>query len=133
MKALLAAISAVALIGGLSLPGAYAHPHHGVSITQINDQIALETITAAVSIPEDQNLKWATMKGMVSDPVEWYPVIIQVYKASDPTRFAQVDLRGDNSYEYQFQIRNPGGGSHLDVSEGEYTVKISAVVYHTPH
>jgi len=133
MKALLAAISVAALIGGLSLPGAYAHPHHGISITQINDQIALEAITTTVSIPEDRNLKWATMKGMVSDPVGWYPVIVQVYKASDPIRFAQVDLRGDNSYEYQFQIRNSDGGSIPDVSEGEYAVKISAVVYHTPH
>ena len=133
MKMAIIAVSMAILFGGLLIPGAYAHPHHEIMVTQINDQIALETVTTTMTIPDDQNLKWATMKGMVSDPVDWYPVIIQMYKGGEPIHFAQVDLSGDNSYEYQFQIRNSENGSILDVFDGQYTVKISAVVYHTPH
>ena len=115
------------------MPGVFAHPHHNVTITQLNDEIALETVVTTMTVPQNTDLQWATMKGSVSDPVDWYPIIIQFYKDNEPVRFAQVDLKGDNSYEYQFQIRSLDSGSVLDIFEGEYTVKVSAVVYHKDH
>ena len=134
MKMILTALSIAVLAGMMMIiPDSSAHPHQEITINQINDQIALETIVTTMTIPENTDLKWATMKGTVSDPVDWYPVTVQFYKENQPIHFAQVDLLGDNSYNYKFQIRNLDDGSMLNIFEGEYTVKISAVVYHNPH
>ena len=118
---------------GVMTPEIFAHPHHQITVNQINDEIALETVTTTMIVPNNTDLKWATIKGTVSDPVDWYPVIIQLYKNDEPVRFAQIDLKGDNSYEYQFQIRDYVDNSILNIFDGRYTVKISAVVYHNPH
>ena len=80
-----------------------------------------------MTVPENNELPWGTVKGAASDYVERYPVIIQFYKGEDPMHVAQVDVKGDGSYEYKFRVRNldSNTGEFVNVFEGEYTVKYS--------
>ena len=47
--------------------------------------------------------------------------------------FAQVDAKGDGSYEYKFRVRNMDSntGEIVNVFEGDYTVKIYKVIPNT--
>ncbi len=73
------------------------------------------------------------VKGAASDYAERYPVIIQFYKGEDPVHVAQVDVKGDGSYEYQFRVRNldSNTGEFVNIFQGDYTVKIFKVVPNT--
>ena len=86
-----------------------------------------------MAVPENNELPWGTVKGAASDYVERYPVIIQFYKGEDPVHVAQVDVKGDGSYEYKFRVRNLdlNTGEFVNVFEGEYTVKIFRVIPNT--
>jgi len=102
-----------------------------ITVTPINEEISLEKIVTTMSIPQDNKLPWAIVKGMASDYVERYPVIIQFYKGEDPVHFAQVDVKGDGSYEYKFRIRNVDNdtGEVINIFEGQYTVNIFKVIH----
>lgn len=86
-----------------------------------------------MSVPQENKLPWGTVRGEGSDYVERYPVIIQFYKGEDPVHFAQVDVKGDGSYEYKFRVRNMdiSTGEFVNVFEGDYTVKIYKVIPNT--
>lgn len=101
------------------------------TIFPINEEISLQKVETTMYIPEDNTFPWGAVKGSVSDPVERYPVIIQIFKGEDPVHFAQVNLKGDNSYEYKFRIRNVDSqtGEVIKIFEGEYTVKIFKVIH----
>jgi hypothetical protein len=73
------------------------------------------------------------VRGGASDVAERYPIIIQFYKGEDPVHFAQVDAKGDGSYEYKFRVRNMDSntGEIVNVFEGDYTVKIYKVIPNT--
>ena len=78
-----------------------------------------------MTIPENNVLPWGSVRGAASDYVERYPVIIQIYKGEDPVHFAQVDVKGDGSYEHKFRVRNVdlNTGEAVNIFQGEYTVK----------
>ena len=84
-----------------------------------------------MSIPEDNTLPWGAVRGSAFDYVERYPVIIQFYKGEDPVHVAQVDLKGDGSYEYKFRVRSVDNntGDIVNIFEGQYTVKIFKVIH----
>ena len=65
---------------------------------------------------------------MVSDPAERYPVIIQFFKGEEPVHFAQVDVKGDGSYEYKFRVRSVDDGKVTNIFEGDYEVRIFKVI-----
>ena len=89
-----------------------------------------KTITS-MNVPENNKLSWGTVRGGASEYVERYPVIIQFYKDDAPVHVAQVDVKGDGSYEYKFRVRNIDNstGEVIDIFEGQYTVKIFRVIH----
>ena len=100
------------------------------TVTPLNEEVSLQRTVTIMNIPEDNVLPWGTVKGSASEYAERYPVIIQFYKGEDPVHFAQVDVKGDGSYEYKFRVRNldTNSGQFVNVFEGQYTVKIFKVI-----
>ena len=83
-----------------------------------------------MNIPEDNKFPWGAVRGQASEVAERYPVIIQIFKGEDPVHFAQVDVKGDGSFEYKFRIRNVDAdtGVATNIFEGQYTVNIFRVI-----
>jgi len=106
---------------------------NNVNVKPINEKISLETTTVTLNIPENNTLPWGTVFGSPSDVAEKYPVIIQFYKDDEAVHIAQVDVKGDGSYEYKFRVKNldHNTGKFTDVFHGEYTVKIFKVIPNT--
>ncbi len=106
---------------------------NSVSVIPISEKISLETTTVTLSVPENNILPWGTVFGAPSDVAERYPVIIQFYKSDEAVHIAQVDVKGDGSYEYKFRVKNLdyNTGEFTDIFHGEYTVKIFKVIPNT--
>ena len=104
-----------------------------VTITPINDEISLKKTVTTMNVPQDNKLPWGSVIGAPSEYVERYPVIIQFYSGEDPVHFAQVDVKGDGSFEYKFRVRNfdSNTGEFVNIFEGDYTVKIFRVIPNT--
>jgi hypothetical protein len=100
------------------------------TITPINDEISLKKTVIPMDIPEDNAFPWGAVRGQASEFAERYPVIIQIFKGEDPVHFAQVDVKGDGSFEYKFRIRNVDAntGEVTNIFEGPYTVNIFKVI-----
>jgi hypothetical protein len=86
-----------------------------------------------MDIPEDNTFPWGAVRGQASEYVERYPVIIQIYQGDDPVHFAQIDVKGDGSFEYKFRVRNADAitGEAINIFEGQYTVNIFRVIPNT--
>ena len=106
---------------------------NSITVIPINEKISLQKTVTTMSIPQENTLPWGTVKGTAFDYVERYPVIIQFYKGEDPVHVAQVDVKGDGSYEYKFRVRSldSSTGEFLNIFEGDYTVKIFRVIPNT--
>ena len=132
---LLVMVSIIAVLGIMVIPStAVAETNqNNISVTPINEKVSLETTTTTLSVPENNKLPWGTVYGASSDVAERYPVIIQFYKGNEAVHIAQIDTKGDGSYEYKFRVRNldQNTGQFTDVFHGEYTVKIFKVVPNT--
>ena len=132
---LLAIASIIAISGIMMVPNtAVAETNqNNISVTPINEKVSLETTTTTLSVPENNKLSWGTVYGASSDVVERYPVIIQFYKGDEPVHIAQIDTKGDGSYEYKFRVRNldHNTGEFIDIFHGEYMVKIFKVIPNT--
>jgi len=104
---------------------------NSITVTPINEKISLQKTVTTMIIPEDNTLPWGLVKGSAFDYVERYPVIIQFYQGEDPVHVAQVDVKGDGSYEYKFRVRSVDNntGEIVNVFEGQYTVKIFKVIH----
>ncbi|MCE2615112.1 MAG: hypothetical protein LVO36_04330 [Nitrosopumilus sp. (ex Thoosa mismalolli)] len=100
------------------------------TVVKLNDETSLERTVAVMSIPEDNKLPWGAVKGKVNDPAQGYPVIIQIYKSvdDDPIHIAQVNLKGDDSFEYKFRVLSIDEGEITHFFEGDYIVKIFKVI-----
>ena len=101
-----------------------------ITITPINDKFSLKKTVIPMNIPEDNIFPWGAVRGQASEFAERYPVIIQIFKGEDPIHFAQVDLKGDGSFEYKFRIRDVDAstGEVTIIFEGQYTVNIFRVI-----
>ena len=88
------------------IPGEISAESNQITVTPINTGVSLEKTTTTMNVPQDNALPWGTIRGEASDVAERYPIIIQFYKGEDPVHFAQVDAKGDGSYEYKFRVRN---------------------------
>ncbi len=122
--------SVMAAFGIMTVPGNVSAESNQVTITPINEKISLEKTTTTMSVPQENELPWGTVRGEATDYVERFPIIIQFYKGEDPVHFAQVDVKGDGSYEYKFRVRNLdfNTGEFINIFEGNYTVKIYRVI-----
>ena len=100
------------------------------TVIKIDDEKSLEKTVTVMSVPEDNRLPWGSVYGKVNDPAQGYPVIIQFFKSieEDPVHVAQVNLKGDNSFEYRFRVLSIEGDNITHFFEGDYQVKIFKVV-----
>ncbi len=100
------------------------------TITPINDKVSLKKTVIPMNIPKDNIFPGGAVRGQASEFAERYPVIIQIFKGEDPVHFAQVDLKGDGSFEYKFRIRgvDANTGKVTNIFEGQYTVNIFKVI-----
>lgn len=103
------------------------------TITPINGEISVKKTVIPMSIPEDNVFPWGSVRGQASEFAERYPVIIQIYQGEDPVHFAQVDVKGDGSFEYKFRVRNidANTGEAINIFQGDYTVNIFKVIPNT--
>jgi len=125
--------SIMTIIGIMIIPGDISATSNQVTVTPINEEISLEKTITTMNVPEDNKLPWGIVRGEASDVAERYPVIIQMYKGEDPVHFAQVDAKGDGSYEYKFRVRSVDSntGEFVNIFQGDYTVKIYKVIPNT--
>ena len=132
---LLLMASIMTVFGALMIPGSISAESSQVTVTPINEEISLEKTVTTMNVPEDNKLPWGTIRGGASDVAERYPIIIQFYKGEDPIHFAQVDAKGDGSYEYKFRVRNLDLNTNefVNIFQGEYTVKIYKVIPNTDY
>ena len=132
---LLVMASIIAVLGIMVIPNtAVAETNQNdISVTPINEKVSLETTTTTLSVPENNKLPWGIVYGASSDVAERYPVIILFYIGDEPVHIAQIDTKGDGSYEYKFRVRNldQNTGQFTDIFNGEYTVKIFKVIPNT--
>ncbi len=85
---------------------------------------AIEEKQIKMTIPSDNTLPWAFVEGAAHNVVDGNPVIIQIYQDEKPVHFAQVNVRDDGTYQYQFRVRDVTDSKITNIFEGEYTVKI---------
>jgi len=122
--------SIMTVFGIMMIPGDISAESNQITVTPINEKVSLEETITTMNVPQDNKLPWGTVRGGADDVAERYPVIIQFYKGEDPVHFAQVDTKGDGSYEYKFRVRNldSNTGEFVNIFEGDYTVKIYKVI-----
>ena len=130
---LLAITSIIALLAIMIIPNTASAITNEITVTPINEKVSLETTITTLVVPENNTLPWGTVYGSASDVAERYPVIIQFYKGDEAVHVAQIDTKGDGSYEYKFRVRNldTQTGQFTDIFQGEYTVKIFKVIPNT--
>tara|TARA_B100001142_G_scaffold200276_1_gene198891 strand:- start:157 stop:585 length:429 start_codon:yes stop_codon:yes gene_type:complete len=132
---LLAITAVVTILGIMVIPNTVTAEtnQNNINVKPINEKVSLETTTVTLSVPEDNTLPWGTVFGPASDVAERYPVIIQFYKEGEPVHIAQVDTKGDGSFEYKFRVTNldQNTGKVTEIFHGEYTVKIFKVIPNT--
>ncbi len=130
---LLAMTSIIALLAIMIIPNTASAITNEITVTPINEKVSLETTITTLTVPENNTLPWGTVYGSASDVAERYPVIIQFYKEDEAVHVAQIDTKGDGSYEYKFRVRNldTQTGQFTDIFQGEYTVKIFKVIPNT--
>jgi len=134
-KNLLVLASIITVFGVIMIPNdvvAEANQNN-INVKPINEKVSLETTIITLSVPDNNTLPWGTVKGSASDYAERYPVIIQFYKGDEAIHIAQVDVKGDGSYEYKFRVRalDHNTGEFTDIFHGDYTVKIFKVIPNT--
>lgn len=127
-KVSIAAILGLSIIIALNPPNVFGEST--TLITPINDEISLKKTVIPMYIPEDNVFPWGSVRGQATEYVERYPVIIQIFKGEDPVHFAQVNVKGDGSFEYKFRVRNVDleSGEATNIFEGQYTVNIFRVI-----
>ena len=106
---------------------------NNINVRPINDKMSLEVTTVTMTVPENNKLPWGKVWGTSSEVVERYPVIIQFYKENEAIHVAQVDTKGDGSYEYKFRARtvDHNTGESKDIFYGDYIVNIFKVILNT--
>lgn len=122
--------SILTVFGVMAIPGDISAETNQITITPINEKVSLEKTITTMNVPIDNEFPWGTVRGEASEVAERYPIIIQFYKGEYPVHFAQVDAKGDGSYEYKFRVRNldSNTGEFVNIFEGDYTVKIYKVI-----
>jgi len=111
-----------------SIPTSFSQSSEEITVTPINEKVSLETTITIMSIPADNTFPWGSVHGKISDPAERYPVIIQFFKDNEPVHVAQVDVKGDGSYDYKFRVRSVDDGKITNIFEGDYEVRIFKVI-----
>ena len=119
----------------------FAHPHPGQILINghthqpqteyipINGIIGLEKTSIIFHTPEENSLPWGFVEGKIDNPVEGYPVIIQIFKNDEAVHFAQTDVNENGNYEYKFRVLNVENNQTTKIFDGDYHITIFKVVY----
>jgi hypothetical protein len=119
----------------------FAHPHPGQILINghthqpqteyipINGIIGLEKTSIMFHTPEENSLPWGFVEGKIDNPVEGYPVIIQIFKNDEAVHFAQTDVNENGNYEYKFRVLNVENNQTTKIFDGDYHITIFKVVY----
>ena len=119
----------------------FAHPNSGQILIDghthqpqteyipLNGIIGLEKTSVMFHVNEENSLPWGFVEGKIANPVEGYPVIIQISKDDEAVHFAQIDVQEDGSYEYKFRVLNVENDKVNKIFDGDYNVTIFKVVY----
>jgi hypothetical protein len=119
----------------------FAHPHSGQILINghthqpqteyipINGIIGLEKTSIMFHTPEENSLPWGFVEGKIDNPVEGYPVIIQIFKNDEAVHFAQTDVNENGNYEYKFRVLNVENNQTTKIFDGDYHITIFKVVY----
>ena len=138
---LFSSIFAITLFLSFTVDSAFAHPHPGqimvnghtheaqTEITPLNGMIGLEKSTILFHASEDNTLPWGFVEGKIANPVDGYPVIIQIFQNNDAVHFAQTNVNPDGTYEYKFRVLHSENGDIKKIFDGNYSVTIFKVVY----
>jgi len=138
---LFSSIFALIILLSFSVDSAFAHPHPGQILINghthepqtetipLNAMIGLEKTTIFFHTSQTNTLPWGFVEGNVVNPVEGYPVIIQIFQDNDAVHFAQTNVEQDGDYEYRFRVQHSDDESTTKIFEGDYSVKIFKVVY----
>ncbi|MEO9310357.1 MAG: hypothetical protein ABI337_08730 [Nitrososphaera sp.] len=118
-------VAAVIFAVAASINSAFAE----TTVTPLDASTGIEKTVIPFSAPKNNKLPWGFVEGKIANPVEGYPVIIQIFKNGEPVHFAQTDVKEDGRYEYKFRVRDETNGKVTRIFEGDYTVKIFKVVY----
>jgi len=134
----------VAMMFSFTSSFAFAHPHSGqimiddhthepqTETIPLNGVMALEKSTIFFHISEENSLPWGFVEGNITNHVEGYPVVIQIFKNDEAVHFAQTNVEQDGDYEYKFRVLYSDNGFINKIYEGNYSVKIFKVVYLNP-
>jgi hypothetical protein len=95
----------------------------------INGIIGLEKTSIMFHTPEENSLPWGFVEGKIDNPVEGYPVIIQIFKNDEAVHFAQTDVNENGNYEYKFRVLNVENNQTTKIFDGDYHITIFKVVY----
>ena len=138
---LFSSILTLTFLLSFSIDSAFAHPHSGqvlinghthesqTETLSLNGNLALEKTSLFFHSSKDNTLPWAYVEGKITNHVEGYPVIIQIFKENDAVHFAQTDVNSNGNYEYKFRVLNSENGVSSKIFDGDYSVKIFKVVY----
>ena len=138
---LFSSIFTLIILLSFSVDSAFAHPHPGQILINghthepqtetipLNAMIGLEKTTIFFHASQTNTLPWGFIEGNVVNPVEGYPVIIQIFQDNDAVHFAQTNVEQDGDYEYRFRVLHSDSESTTKIFEGDYSVKIFKVVY----
>lgn len=124
-------LAVIASFAVLMFPSeAIAENSEDTTITPINEEMSLQKTVTTMIVPEDNTLPWGFVTGSPSEYVERHPVIIQFFdETGDMMHVAQVDVKGDGSYEYKFRVTSVDESGNMEKAfEGEYTVMVYRVI-----
>ena len=134
----------VAMMFSFTTSFTFAHPHSGqimidnhihepqTETIPLNGSMALEKSTIFFHISEENSLPWGFVEGNITNHVEGYPVVIQIFKNEEAVHFAQTNVEQNGGYEYKFRVLYSDNGFINKIYEGNYSVKIFKVVYMNP-
>ncbi len=131
IPALVALLVAAACVSAAHVSGASAYTNAGTTTyVPLGDGIAMERTELELVVPSTNTLPWAFVEGKVDNPVDGYPVIIQIHaNGGEPVRFAQVDLSEDGTYEYRMRALSIDDGVAVRALDGAYDVTVFKVVH----
>jgi hypothetical protein len=128
LRTVIATLVFAVMISTISL--AFAdQPQTKTTVTPLNDSMGVEKTIVPFHAPKQNKLPWGFVEGKVANPVEGFPVVIQIYKNGEAVHFAQTDVNDDGTYQYKFRVRDVTNNKVTTIFEGDYTVKIFKVVY----
>lgn len=127
-KTVIASLTMIAVFSAMSTSFAETVDTR-TTITPIDSSTGLEKTIVPFHAPKENKLPWGFVEGKIANPVDGYPVIIQIYKNGEAVHFAQTDVKKDGSYEYKFRVRDVTNDVVTKIFDGDYTVKIFKVVY----